>query len=164
LSGAYAYVTRHLSNEGVEESPPSGGSIDKVANGSAPNPASLFVDLSECPVAFKHWYTTPVTSEGDRLRGQGDTGGLWEWTSTALAKFEGFKAMDLYPGYTADFFDGKVSFPARSLSTADNSKHNIVLGGSWATVPRIAGRKSFVNWYQRNYPYVWATARLVRDA
>jgi formylglycine-generating enzyme required for sulfatase activity len=48
----------------------------------------------------------------------------------------------------ADFFDGK---------------HNIVLGGSWATISRIAGRKSFVNWYQRNYPYVWAGARLVKD-
>lgn len=65
----------------------------------------------------------------------------------------------------ADFFDGK---------------HNIVLGGSWATHPRIAGRKSLyvrialmseyhmlivfsVNWYQRNYPYVWAGARLVRE-
>lgn len=56
--------------------------------------------------------------------------------------------MDLYPGYTSDFFDGK---------------HNIILGGSWATHPRIAGRKTFVNWYQRNYPYTWATARLVRS-
>ena len=66
---------------------------------------------------------------GNRLRGQGDMGGLWEWTSTPLAAFEGYKAMDLYPGYSADFFDGK---------------HNICLGGSWATVPRIAGRRSFV--------------------
>lgn len=56
--------------------------------------------------------------------------------------------MELYPGYTADFFD---------------EKHNICLGGSWATVPRIVGRRSFVNWYQGNYPYVWCTARLARD-
>lgn len=55
--------------------------------------------------------------------------------------------MELYPGYTADFFDGK---------------HNVVLGGSWATHPRIAGRKSFVNWYQRKYPYAWVGARVVR--
>ncbi|KAJ3481322.1 hypothetical protein NLG97_g7848 [Lecanicillium saksenae] len=60
----------------------------------------------------------------------------------------GFEPMELYPAYTADFFDGK---------------HNVVLGGSWATHPRIAGRRSFVNWYQRNYPYAWAGARLVRD-
>ena len=88
----------------------------------------------------------PVTHVTD-ICGQSNVGGLWEWTSSALTPHPGFKAMDLYPGYTADFFDGK---------------HNICLGGSWATVPRIAGRKSFVNWYQRNYPYVWCTARLVK--
>ena len=48
-------------------------------------------------------------------------------TSTVLEEHDGFSAMPLYPGYTADFFDGK---------------HNIVLGGSWATHSRIAGRKS----------------------
>jgi L-histidine Nalpha-methyltransferase / hercynylcysteine S-oxide synthase len=98
-------------------------------------------------MGFQNWQPTPITGK-DYLCGQGDTGGLWEWTSTPLAAFDGFKPMDLYPGYTADFFDGK---------------HNICLGGSWATVPRIGGRKSFVNWYQHNYPYVWCTARLVRD-
>lgn len=89
-----------------------------------------------------------MTGDGGRLRGQSDAGGLWEWTSSPLATYDGFEAMALYPGYTADFFD---------------EKHNVCLGGSWATVPRIAGRKSFVNWYQRNYPFVWNTARLVRD-
>ena len=54
-------------------------------------------------------------------------GGVWEWTSSVLRKWDGFTPMSLYPGYTADFFD---------------EKHNIVLGGSWATHPRIAGRKS----------------------
>jgi len=38
-----------------------------------------------------------------------------------------------------------------------------VLGGSWATHPRIAGRMSFVNWYQRKYPYAWIGARIVRN-
>lgn len=90
-----------------------------------------------------------MTADGTRLRGQGDTGGLWEWTSSNFAAHEGFRPMALYPGYSADFFD---------------TKHNICLGGSWATVPRIAGRKGFINWYQRNYPFVWCTARLVRDA
>lgn len=75
-------------------------------------------------------------------------GGVWEWTSSPLSKHEGFEPMALYPAYTADFFDGK---------------HNVVLGGSWATHPRIAGRKSFVNWYQRNYLYAWVGARVVRD-
>ncbi|ODH33792.1 hypothetical protein ACO22_03274 [Paracoccidioides brasiliensis] len=113
------------------------------------NPMSVYIDLDDdCNVGFKHWHPTPVTQNGNRLSGHGELGGVWEWTATPLHAHEGFKAMDLYPGYSADFFDGK---------------HNIVLGGSWATHPRIAGRTTFVNWYQRNYAYVWAGARLVRD-
>ena len=69
----------------------------------------------------------PVTGRGDRLAGQAGMGGVWEWTSSVLSRWDGFEAMPLYPGYTADFFDGK---------------HNVVLGGSWATHPRIAGRRS----------------------
>lgn len=68
-----------------------------------------------------------VTDRGDRLAGQAEMGGVWEWTSTVLRPHDGFEAMKLYPGYTGDFFD---------------EKHNIVLGGSWATHPRLAGRKS----------------------
>lgn len=143
---------RHLSNEGVEETPPSAHLSKAVVNGGAkrpePNPDDLFIELENRNVAFRHWHPMPVTGNGDWLCGQSDLGGLWEWTSTPLTAHEGFKAMDLYPGYTADFFD---------------DKHNICLGGSWATVPRIALKKTFVNWYQRNYPYVWCTARLVRD-
>lgn len=143
-------LNRHLSNEGVEETPPSVPSSQVTAiNGSASklNPNDLFIKLHDRAVAFKSWHPQPVTGTS-RLRGQSDLGGLWEWTSTPLESHEGFKSMDLYPGYTADFFDGK---------------HNVCLGGSWVTVPRIAGRKTFVNWYQRNYPYSWCTARLVRD-
>ncbi|KAB8074790.1 hypothetical protein BDV29DRAFT_173092 [Aspergillus leporis] len=108
----------------------------------------VFIDLDGCNVGFKHWHPTPVIQNGDRLAGQGELGGAWEWTSTPIAPHDGFKAMEIYPGYTSDFFDGK---------------HNVILGGSWATHPRIAGRTTFVNWYQHNYPYTWAGARLVRD-
>lgn len=120
---------RHLSNDGVEETPPS-ARTSSAANGSVPVPADHFVDLTGCNVGFKHWVPVPVTDDGNRLRGRGDLGGLWEWTSTPLAAHKGYKPMDLYPGYSADFFD---------------EKHNICLGGSWATVPRIAGRRSFVS-------------------
>lgn len=91
------------------------------------NPHSLFVDLEGTNVGFKHWHPVSVAERGDRLCGQSDLGGVWEWTSTVLEKHDGFEPMDLYPGYTADFFDGK---------------HNITLGGSWATIPRIAGRRT----------------------
>ncbi|KAG9643861.1 hypothetical protein KCV04_g4490, partial [Aureobasidium melanogenum] len=139
-------VNAHLVNDGVEESPPS-----KISSSSSagPNPNDLFVDLLGANVGFRHWHPMPVSQHGNKLAGQSELGGVWEWTSTVLDKHEGFEAMPLYPGYTADFFDGK---------------HNVVLGGSWATHPRIAGRKSFVNWYQRNYPFVWAGARMVKDA
>ncbi|KAK5163678.1 hypothetical protein LTR04_002346 [Oleoguttula sp. CCFEE 6159] len=142
-------VNGHLVNNGVEETPPSNGSTNgSSSTASGLNPHDLFIDLEDANVGFHHWCPVSVSQNGNRLSGQADMGGLWEWTSTVLEKHDGFEPMDLYPAYTADFFD---------------KKHNVVLGGSWATHPRIAGRKTFVNWYQRNYPYVWAGARLVRD-
>ncbi|KAI8942342.1 hypothetical protein NX059_000420 [Plenodomus lindquistii] len=142
-------VNGHLINDGVDETPPPKPVSNSLSSTSAgPNPHDLFVDLEEANVAFKHWHPVSVVERGGKLCGQSDLGGVWEWTSTVLEKHDGFEPMELYPGYTADFFDGK---------------HNVTLGGSWATHPRIAGRKTFVNWYQRNYPYVWAGARIVTD-
>ncbi|KAI1775237.1 C-type lectin protein [Hypoxylon cercidicola] len=138
-------VNAHLVNDGVQETPPNG---QDAVDGSSSKKDDLFIDLANANVGFRHWHPVAVTAHGNRLAGQAEMGGVWEWTSTTLRPHEGFEPMALYPGYTADFFD---------------EKHNIVLGGSWATHPRIAGRKSFVNWYQRNYPYAWVGARLVRD-
>ncbi|KAF1993588.1 hypothetical protein P154DRAFT_449788 [Amniculicola lignicola CBS 123094] len=142
-------VNSHLLNDGVEESPPSRPAVNGDSGTAfSPDPQNLFASLRGSNVGFQHWHPVSVTEHGGKLRGQSDMGGVWEWTSSVLESYDGFKAMGLYPGYTADFFDGK---------------HNIVLGGSWATHPRLAGRKTFVNWYQRNYPFAWASARLVRD-
>lgn len=142
-------VNGHLVNNGVQETPPSRGSLNGFSGTGSPDPRDLFIDLGGANVGFKQWHPVSVVEKGEQLCGQSDLGGVWEWTSTVLEKHEGFEPMELYPAYTADFFDGK---------------HNITLGGSWATHPRVAGRKTFVNWYQRNYPYVWAGARIVRDA
>lgn len=121
---------RHLINNGVDESPPSkslsNGDSGAVTN-STPNPHDLFIDLEGTNVGFKHWHPVSVAEKGGKLCGQSDLGGVWEWTSTVLEKHDGFEPMELYPAYTADFFDGK---------------HNVTLGGSWATIPRIAGRKT----------------------
>ena len=44
-----------------------------------------------------------------------------------------------------------------------DTKHKVMLGGSWATLPRVAGRRTFRNWYQAGYGYAWAGARVVKD-
>jgi len=47
-----------------------------------------------------HWHPSAVTQNGNKLAGQGDMGGLWEWTSSVLERHEGFEPMALYPVYT----------------------------------------------------------------
>ncbi|KAK4693243.1 L-histidine Nalpha-methyltransferase / hercynylcysteine S-oxide synthase, partial [Lecanoromycetidae sp. Uapishka_2] len=143
----YRYVdtTKNKDSNSISEHPSRNGA---KGDAEALDPNDLFRDLEGCNVGFKNFCPVPVTQNGGKLAGQGGMGGVWEWTSSVLEKWDEFEIMGLYPGYTSDFFDGK---------------HNIVLGGSWATHPRIAGRKSFVNWYQRNYPYAWCGARLARD-
>ncbi|KAK9246192.1 hypothetical protein V1506DRAFT_536115 [Lipomyces tetrasporus] len=103
-------------------------------------------DITQSNVAFKFWHPTPLAPEIE-IAGPGSMG-VWEWTATELARVEGFVPGRLYPEYTADFFDGK---------------HNVVLGGSWATHPRLSGRRSFRNWYQRAYEFAFVGGRLVRD-
>ncbi|HET9940265.1 MAG TPA: SUMF1/EgtB/PvdO family nonheme iron enzyme [Candidatus Eisenbacteria bacterium] len=73
-------------------------------------------------------------------------GNGWEWTRTPFAPFTGFRPHPFYAGYSKDFFDGK---------------HVVMKGAS----PRTAAcfvRRSFRNWFQPRYPYVYATVRLVR--
>ncbi|KAK8137247.1 hypothetical protein PG984_005187 [Apiospora sp. TS-2023a] len=91
------------------------------------DPESIFVDLSGANVGLQNFHPVPITHRGDSLCGLGDLGGAWEWTSTVFAPQPGFKPMDIYPGYSADFMDGK---------------HMAITGGSWALPPRMAGRKS----------------------
>jgi ergothioneine biosynthesis protein EgtB len=75
-------------------------------------------------------------------------GNGWEWTSTVFAPLPGFAPLARYPGYSADFFDGR---------------HFVLLGGSWATDVRLV-RRSFRNWFQAHYPYVFAKFRCVSSA
>ncbi len=99
---------------------------------------------------FHHWDPMPVGSHpvGASAFGVQDLlGNGWEWTRTKFAPFPGFTPMPFYPGYSANFFDGK---------------HYVMKGGS----PRTAAcmlRRSFRNWFQPHYPYVYATFRCVED-
>nr|POE72324.1 ergothioneine biosynthesis protein 1 [Quercus suber] len=102
-------------NEGVQESPPQHHTVDGQASAAAGiDPNQLFVNLEEANVGFKHWHPMPVTQNGGRLSGQAEMGGLWEWTSTPLAKPEKFEAMKLYPAYS-----GELDHYQHTLQTAD---------------------------------------------
>lgn len=48
---------------------------------------------------------TKVDHSGRTLYGH--NGGVWEWTTTPLAGYPGYVPSELYPGYSADFFDDK---------------------------------------------------------
>jgi ergothioneine biosynthesis protein EgtB len=102
-------------------------------------------------VGFRHWAPTPVGSHPDAASDAGVhdlIGDGWEWTSTVFAPLPGFSAyIPGYPGYSADFFDGK---------------HFVLKGGSWATAAPLI-RPSFRNWFQAHYPYVFAKFRCVTD-
>jgi formylglycine-generating enzyme required for sulfatase activity len=53
--------------------------------------------------------------------------------------------MATYPPYSADFFDGE----------------HVVMKGASPVTSRNLVRRSFRNWYRREYPYMYATFRLV---
>ena len=65
----------------------------------------------------------------------------------ALAPLPGFEPFPFYRGYSADFFDGK---------------HFVMKGGSARTAACML-RRSFRNWFQPHYPYVYAKFRCVEE-
>jgi formylglycine-generating enzyme required for sulfatase activity len=76
-------------------------------------------------------------------------GNGWEWTRTPFAPHPGFRPWArTYPGYSRDFFDGR---------------HRVLLGGSFATDATLL-RRSFRNWFQTRYPYVFSKFRCVEEA
>ena len=99
---------------------------------------------------FQSWDPTCVNAspEGRSALGAEDLlGNGWEWTSTVFQPFPGFEPFPFYPGYSANFFDGQ---------------HFVMKGGS----PRTAAcmlRRSFRNWFQPHYPYVYAGFRCVSN-
>jgi len=99
---------------------------------------------------FYRWDPRPVGSfpAGASAWGVMDMlGNGWEWTRTRFGPFPGFQAFHFYPGYSANFFDGQ---------------HYVIKGGSSRTAACML-RRSFRNWFQPHYPYVYAGFRCVTD-
>jgi len=97
---------------------------------------------------FARWDPAPVNAfpDGESAFGvHGMLGNGWEWTSTAFSPFPGFEPFPFYRGYSADFFDGK---------------HFVMKGGSARTAACML-RRSFRNWFQPHYQYVYAGFRCV---
>jgi gamma-glutamyl hercynylcysteine S-oxide synthase len=100
--------------------------------------------------AFEGWDPTPVDAfpHAQSAFGVADLiGNGWEWMSSLFTPFAGFEPFPFYRGYSADFFDGK---------------HCVMKGGS----PRTAAcmlRRSFRNWFQPHYQYVYAGFRCVTN-
>ncbi len=102
-------------------------------------------------LGFVSWNPVPVGSHPAGASAWGVeelVGNGWEWTSTEFGPFPGFRPLARYPGYSADFFDGR---------------HVVLLGASWATDRRLV-RRSFRNWFQVHYGYVFSKFRCVRPA
>jgi len=99
---------------------------------------------------FARWDAAPVQSAVNNVSAFGVVGMLgngWEWTSNEFAPFAGFQPFSFYPGYSANFFDGK---------------HCVMKGGSSRTAAALL-RPSFRNWFQPHYQYVYAGFRCVSN-
>jgi iron(II)-dependent oxidoreductase len=97
---------------------------------------------------FARWDPVPVTAfaAGASAFGvEGLLGNGWEWTRTIFGPFPGFEAFSFYPGYSANFFD---------------AKHYVMKGASARTAACFL-RRSFRNWFQPHYPFVYAGFRCV---
>ena len=125
----------HATPDGGERALPWGDGLDGGTRGN---------------FGFRQWAPTPVGRHPGGASAWGVhelVGNGWEWTETPFDGFPGFKAyIERYPGYSADFFDGK---------------HFVLKGASWATADGLV-RRSFRNWFQAHYPYVFTKFRCVR--
>jgi iron(II)-dependent oxidoreductase len=97
---------------------------------------------------FARWSPVPVNAypQGQSAFGvHGMLGNGWEWTSTEFAPFPGFEPFPFYRGYSADFFDGK---------------HFVMKGGSARTATCML-RRTFRNWFQAHYQFIYTGFRCV---
>ena len=107
-------------------------------------------DITHGNFDFHAWDPSDVNRNpaGDSAFGVSQlVGNGWEWTSTVFAPFPGFEPFPFYPGYSKNFFD---------------EEHYVLKGGSQRTAACFL-RRSFRNWFRPDYPYVYASFRLVQN-
>jgi gamma-glutamyl hercynylcysteine S-oxide synthase len=96
------------------------------------------------------WDPTGVDTHPEGASGFGVydlLGNGWEWTSTTFGPLPGFEPFEFYRGYSADFFDGK---------------HYLMKGGS-ARTDACMLRRSYRNWFQAHYPYIYSSFRCTEE-
>ncbi len=97
---------------------------------------------------LRGWDPMPVNAfpKGASAFGVEDMlGNGWEWTVSHFAPFPRFEPFPFYPGYSANFVDGK---------------HFVMKGGS-ARTAKCMLRRTFRNWFQAHYPYIYSGFRCV---
>jgi gamma-glutamyl hercynylcysteine S-oxide synthase len=97
---------------------------------------------------FTRWNPTAVSAfsaGGSAFGVHGILGNGWEWTSSQFTPFPGFEAFPFYPGYSANFFDGK---------------HFVMKGGSARTAACML-RPTFRNWFQAHYQFIYTGFRCI---
>ena len=118
---------------------PSEAQFQRAANLTAP-------DAARDNFGFQRWDPVAVdASNGGSARPSQMTGNGWEWTRDVFAPFAGFAPHPFYPGYSADFFDGR---------------HYVMKGASPRTAELLT-RPTFRNWVRPEYPHMYAGFRVV---
>jgi iron(II)-dependent oxidoreductase len=120
---------------------PGGGERAYPWGNDAPSPTLGNFDFARWSPAAVNAYPAGESAFGV----QGMVGNGWEWTSTPFGPFPGFEPFPFYRGYSADFFDGK---------------HFVMKGGSSRTAAPML-RRTFRNWFQAHYQFIYTGFRCV---